>query len=493
MWANRGKPLVFADMINVLNQPLASGSRWLGSEHLVPLVLATVAMLPYLQTTQFLWVNLDDPQFFGPGAIASSPVTGDALMRSLTHVGVLNLWHPVTNWSHQIDTILVGSAGWGWRHFVNTVLHGVVAAILYGVVRGLGVSRVSSVAGVLLFALHPQRVEAVAWLTARKELLGAIGFLLAVGFWVHWRRLGVGWALAASYVSALVAVASHPGTVVLPGVLWAVDTFVLSPQSGARPRWWPSPALIPPLLMGLAVAAMTYLMHQHGGHGEVEAGQGIVDRLSRGLLGLWFYVANTVWPWPSRLFSIPPESLMVSQVMAIGSLAVLGGGIWLWGKLEESRCGVIRCGLAWAGFALLPVVGVVAAGPYLGADRHAYLAQAGIALSLAAGIDLVSGPLRKGLLVLAFGTSVIFAGLSTVRCADWRDSFSLFAAEMRRSPQSKIAPLHLGAAWLDAGHPREALVFFEKSLEIDPHFELALRNAAKARAQLDSQGVENLP
>jgi len=74
-------------MINVLNQPLASGSRWLGSEHLVPLVLATVAMLPYLQTTQFLWVNLDDPQFFGPGAIASSPVTGDALMRSLTHGG----------------------------------------------------------------------------------------------------------------------------------------------------------------------------------------------------------------------------------------------------------------------------------------------------------------------------------------------------------------------------------------------------------------------
>jgi len=82
--------------------------------------------------------------------------------------------------------------------------------------------------------------------------------------------------------------------------------------------------------------------------------------------------------------------------------------------------------------------------------------------------------------------AALFVLLTSVRLADWRDDFALFGAEVRLSPRSKLAPLHLGAAYLDAGDPAAALELFELSLSIDPGFDLAQRNAARAREQLRS-------
>lgn len=80
---------------------------------------------------------------------------------------------------------------------------------------------------------------------------------------------------------------------------------------------------------------------------------------------------------------------------------------------------------------------------------------------------------------------VVLLGLSAHRLADWQSSETLFRAEVAATPRSKIAALHLGVAFLDDGKPAEALVWFERSLAIDPNFELALHNAALARRQME--------
>jgi tetratricopeptide (TPR) repeat protein len=139
--------------------------------------------------------------------------------------------------------------------------------------------------------------------------------------------------------------------------------------------------------------------------------------------------------------------------------------------------------VSWIVFLLLPVSGVVAMSPYLGADRYTYLPQMGLAVLVA-----FYWPSRFPAGWIAGGVAALVAILLLVRTEqriqDWRDSESLFRAEVALSPRSKLAALHLGAALLDSGRPEEALVWFEKSLAIDPKFDLALNNAALARQRI---------
>lgn len=114
---------------------------------------------------------------------------------------VLNLSTPLTSLSFYLDLLV-----WGKEHFttgahlVNVMLHGGNALLFYLLLRMLKwddqrLTPVWAGTAALIFALHPQRVESVAWICERKDCLAMFLGLGALIFFLRAMRQGkISWA-----------------------------------------------------------------------------------------------------------------------------------------------------------------------------------------------------------------------------------------------------------------------------------------------------------
>ncbi len=105
---------------------------------------------------------------------------------SLTHPHGGN-WHPLTSISHMIDCqFFDGHAG--AHHFINVLLHALSASMLFLVLQQMTGALWRSAFVALLFAIHPLRVESVAWIAERKDVLSGFFFMLTLGAYVRYSR-----------------------------------------------------------------------------------------------------------------------------------------------------------------------------------------------------------------------------------------------------------------------------------------------------------------
>src|SRR5262249_23721959 len=131
-------------------------------------------------------------------------------------------------------------------HLTNLVLHAASAALLFVLARRLllraGLSEVArdagAAVGALLWAIHPLRVESVAWVTERRDVLSGFFFLLALlAYTLPPERPG---RLAAALAATALALLAKASTMVLPVVLVALDVYPLRRLGGAT--GWTTPA-----------------------------------------------------------------------------------------------------------------------------------------------------------------------------------------------------------------------------------------------------------
>ena len=147
------------------------------------LILAAT-LLVYAQVGRHDFVNWDDPVYVVRNPIVSRGITLTGLGWAFTHVHGVN-WHPITSLSHMLDCELFGL--WpGGHHLMSVVLHAVAALLLLGLLTAMtGAPGPSAfVAGV--FALHPLRVESVAWVAERKDVLAGVFWMLTLWSYVAW-------------------------------------------------------------------------------------------------------------------------------------------------------------------------------------------------------------------------------------------------------------------------------------------------------------------
>src|SRR5437773_6086826 len=155
-------------------------------------------------------------------------------------------WHPLTTISHMLDCQLYGLKP-GAHHFTNVLLHSIAAILLFLVLQqmtsgpsGTGsIWRSAFVAAV--FAIHPLRVESVAWIAERKDVLSAVFFMLTLGAYVRYtRKRTLGRYVMMSILFAC-GLMSKPMLVTVPFVLLLLDYWPLERTRGrrseVRSRW----------------------------------------------------------------------------------------------------------------------------------------------------------------------------------------------------------------------------------------------------------------
>lgn len=384
-------------------------------------------------------------------------------------------WQPLSWLSYALDYAAGGMNPAGW-HLVNLLLHALNAVLVYllcmAFVQEPADRKKTAACAVaaLFYAIHPLRVEVVAWLATRGYLLCTTFCLLTCLFYlraVSRKR----YPLAALLFFALAAVTKGIG-MMLPLVLLLIDWFPLGRVKSIPQAFRCAMEKIPFFMLSLLTGVMAFFAKKtYGGMAAVEQ-YGPLTRFGQALSSFWFYLSKTVAPIGlSPLYDKPPVPLTIAVSLLL--TAVLMSGLFLFRRRLR---GVIA---AVAAFFLLifPMLGFTQSGKQVMADRFTYLAVIPFSVLLASGLVLCGKNRRMAWIVLT--AFLVFCGAQTFvwsRC--WSDDLALWRSAILVDEENAHAHNSAGTALLDQQRYEEALVCFERALEIKPWDGLARHNRA---------------
>src|ERR1035438_2512123 len=150
------------------------------------LLLAGLTLALYWPVRSFGLVYFDDPLLLTECPEVQAGLTWASIKWAFTSVVIAN-WQPLTNLSFLAVGQFFGLAP-GAHHLANACIHAANAALLFLLLRRLTNSTWRSAAAAAIFAWHPLRVESVAWIAERKDVLCAFFFLLALLCWTRFAQ-----------------------------------------------------------------------------------------------------------------------------------------------------------------------------------------------------------------------------------------------------------------------------------------------------------------
>ncbi len=437
-------------------------------------VLGALVLYIYLPTLDQGWAPLDDELNF-----TSNPHyrgLSSEHLRWMVTTRLAGHYIPLSWLTLAIDFELSGMDPRGY-HRTNLLLHLGNALLFFALAwRLLGAAaRGSAPARLLgaffaaaLFALHPLRVESVAWITERRDLLCGLFCLLAVHAYLSAAR-SVGGARTPAFAAALLAfvaaLLSKGLAILLPVALLALDLGPLKRLDLDPRRWFSRPSRgvllekLPFLVLSALLAAVTFWAIAPVMSDATQAG--LTHRLLSAGFGLSFYLEKTLLPIDIP-FQIPATHLLSvagdREVLwrGLAFLAVFVASFGLWRRLPAVP-------LALAVFAafVLPVSGLFQAGPQLAAHRYTYLSTLSIALLLGAGLFAVARRLGRrvgsALALLVLGLTVPLAARARAQVELWRDDVTFCTAAVAAAPDAWAPVGALARAHLSRGRQREAL------------------------------------
>jgi Flp pilus assembly protein TadD len=492
---------------------------------LIIIGLSAATLAVYAQVIGHQFINLDDANYITENPMVNRGLTLAGIVHAFASFHAAN-WHPLTWISHMIDCQLFGLNA-GGHLFVNTLFHCANAALVFWFLRratgGPGSPpRVFDRTGSIwpsaivaaLFALHPLHVESVAWAAERKDTLSTFFGLLSLIAYVRyaespsWKR----YALVA--VPLALGLMAKPMLVTWPFVMLLLDYWPLGRIRGQPARrshgeggWSGLRGLIVekiPLFVIVTLSAVVTFMAQSHYHAVITVTAApLWLRLTNVLLAYAKYMWRTFWPHDLALYYPYPHIFNVWHLIeaAVGLLAITAFCFW-----ERKRRPYLIVGWLWFVGTLVPVIGIVQVGEQAMADRYHYLPSIGLFIAVVFGFaDLAAHRpfLSKAAPALAGAALLVLSVLTFRQVQLWHDTFTLFEHTLRIAPDRNVPiEYNLGLAFAEIGKFDEAVAHFEKALEVDPNFGLALLNMGSTRRRqgrmvealgFDQRAVQALP
>src|SRR5438874_5951537 len=440
--------------------------------------LAALTWLVFGQTLRHDFINYDDPRYVYENTKITSGVSLRGIAWAFTHIHSMN-WHPLTTISHMLDCQVYGLKP-GGHHFTNVLLHIVAAILLFLALQEMTGTFWNSAFVAAVFAIHPLRVESVAWIAERKDVLSGVFFMLTLLAYVHYVRLpSIGRYLVVVFALAC-GLMSKPMLVTLPFVLLLLDHW---PLDRIRGRFWKRVAEKIPLLALSAVSSIGTLVAQKGAVGWTEE-LPILERINNAIISYVLYIWQMVWPANLAVFYPHPENRLLPWEI-ISSLLLLVCGTAIPIALRKQRPYLITGWLWYLGM-LVPVIGLVQVGWQGRADRYTYLPQIGLYIAITWPVADVTAAWRWQREILAAGTAIVVGLLSwraSVQASYWRDSETLFTHALAVTSNNDVAENNLGIVFLQKGNLDEAISLLQAAVDLRPENSPAHENLAKALLQ----------
>ena len=405
---------------------------------------------------------------------------------------ILGIYQPLGWQIHSVESALWGMGPWGY-HLTSVIFHTANVLVFFLVtLELLARSRPDLPAGdrcsgaalaSALFAVHPLRVEAVAWASCQTYLHCATFWLLSVLAYLRAnRREDPGpWRLFVCWLLALAAMLCKATAVTLPIVLLILDFYPLRRLGSGVPAGLFGPAArwvwlekVPLLVMSAILAAAAVFVHRWE-FGPSFYGTGLSSRLARASYAICFYPVKTLLP--SSLTPIRPTP---------GGMSLADPAYWPYAAIALGVTAALillrrrwPAGLSvWLSYLVLlaPSSGLFPLGRGIVADRYSYVPTLGWYVLLAAAIAALRPErLKRAALAAGWALALLVIPATWSQCLIWHDAETLWAAaadrlaaEVRSSPKSADAHRALAVIYRTLGRPPDALREVRAALALDP-------------------------
>lgn len=428
--------------------------------------LAVGTVLLFSRTLGFGFVNYDDPTYVTANPHVQGGLTWAGLRWAFA--GRSDYWHPLTWMAHMLDWQLYGSAAWG-HHLSSVLWQALNAVLVFLVFRRLAGAFWRSAFAAALFAWHPLRVESVAWIAERKDVMSGAFFLLTVLAYARYadaRKAGrAAWGRYGTVLGLFAAgLMCKPMLVTVPLVLLVLDCWPLGRGGSLVALRGLMLEKLPFFALSAADAVVTLVMQKHEGAFVLHVS--LSARIGNAVVSLARYLEKFVWPADLIVCYEHPGAWPWVTVGLVGA-GLLALAILAWRLRRSKPC--ILAGMTWFLVMLVPVLGLVQVGFQAMADRYTYLPMLGVELALIWGLPEITGPARRR--VAAAGAVALLAACAARTWAQeavWRDSVTLFAHAVRVSPDNDIAEGFLASAYYSTGNYDEAAAHAERARSLNP-------------------------
>jgi tetratricopeptide (TPR) repeat protein len=448
-------------------------------------ILAGLTWLVFGQTLWHDFINYDDPRYVYENTRITGGLSVSGIAWAFTHIHSLN-WHPLTTLSHMLDCQLYGLNA-GWHHFTNVLLHTLAAILLFLALQQMtnAVWRSAFVAAV--FAIHPLRVESVAWIAERKDVLSGVCFMLTLLAYVYYTRAPSLRRYLAVVLVFVLGLMSKPMLVTLPLVLLVLDYWPLS-RIGDHRSGTGRQLLIPvlekvPLIALSAVSSIITFLVQKGAVGRTEE-LPILERINNAVVSYVLYLRQMLWPLDLAVFYPHPENRLPLWEIAF-CLLLLICITCVAIALRKKRPYLITGWLWYLGM-LVPVIGLVQVGWQGRADRYTYLPQIGLYIATTWAVADLTSLWRRQRTIVSAAAILVIGALSLcawVQTSYWRDSERLFRHALAVTTNNDVAENNLGIVFLGQGKVDEAISLLQSAVDLRPDNSPAHENLAKALLQ----------
>lgn len=407
---------------------------------------------------------------------------GPDQLRWMWTTTLLGHYVPLAWMTFGVDYVLWGMNPAGY-HFTSILLHSVNALLLWRLlvaleVDGKRIDRQLMAAGAaLFFAVHPLRVESVAWVTERRDVLSLLFVLITTLAYIRFVKMAKPLAYVAALVAFACALLSKASVVTLPAALLVLNWYPFRRLEGFRGLGTARVLreLAPFFMMSVVAGVASILIVPK------PAQLPLLGKLVTSVHSLGFYLEKTLLPVRlSPLYEMPAKidpfegRFVISYLIVAVALAAL----WL------GRRRALPAVTSVIVFAILvsPFLGVVQNGPQIAADRYTYFA--GVALSgmfLAAIVALPNTATR----LIASGSIIATLVVATrAQARVWTNSETLWQRVLLMDSTSAYANNNLGALRASSGRRSEAIAFFNTAIRLRPDLPAPYANLGKELGEL---------
>ena len=431
------------------------------------------------------FVGYDDPDYVTNNTHVQQGLGWDGLKWAFSSEGASNLWHPLTWVSLMADSTLFGADPRGF-HAVAVGWHALNAVLVFLLLWRLTGNLRPAAFCAALFAWHPLRVESVAWVAERKDVLsGFFGLSALLAYANYGLAMPDNRALARRYywlafAAFALGLMSKPMLVTLPGVFLLLDFWPLSrgfaPAAGLRRPEKPACLWLeklPFFALSVATSVVTYVVQKKGG--AVTQALGLDVRLETAVIAVPRYLGKLLWPFDLSVLYPHPGSWSAWAVL--GSVIFFGAATFAAWRQRRRRPWILM-GWLWFLGMLIPVSGIVQSGIQSMADRYTYLPMLGVMIAAiwSAREWMSSRRAREIGVVAAVAILAALAVRSWDQIGIWKNTFTLFDHALAVTDGNYMAYNNRGVFLEDGGRFQEAEADFRRALAIKPNFDDANAN-----------------
>lgn len=443
--------------------------------------LSIFTLLVYLPVLQNGFVNLDDGGYVYDNLRIRSL---DLQLLSFAFSSKANeIWHPLTIISVALDYAVWKLDPMGY-HLTNVILHAINSALVLLLMvhllkywRDKKKALAAAVITGVLFSIHPMRVESVAWISERKDVLYSFFFLLSILMYAKYADTNKKPYYFYSLFFFTFSLLSKPMAVMLPVIVVMLDFY---PYNMTEKRQFKRVMIekVPYFLLSSIVTVITILFHSSWGSSIKFGRFSLQERIYDSVQATILYIAKMVFPInlahyypPTSEVSIYRFAVYLAAFCMIMAVCIL--------SLKKHKA--VSALVFYYIVTLLPVSGLIKTGSHSMADRYVYLPGLGFCILIGLGFPLFIDSLDKRWMKAAgFATLIAAIMLLVIRTEGqvsvWKDSASLWKHELRVYPDNKAVSYFLpynvfsayiekGDYYLSSGKNRSAIDFFSYAID----------------------------